>query len=98
MAHHASAPPPPSSRSSSEHTTEDQQPAGGTPVPRFCRVAVSPIYVHSKLIIVDDNRAIIGSANLNDRSMLGNRDAEIAVELCDIPQCALVVGWWCGSR
>ena len=36
------------------------------------------VYVHSKLIIVDDNRTIIGSANINDRSMLGERDAEIA--------------------
>eukprot|EP00698_Gefionella_okellyi_P026186 TRINITY_DN9892_c0_g2_i4.p1 TRINITY_DN9892_c0_g2~~TRINITY_DN9892_c0_g2_i4.p1 ORF type:complete len:1049 (+),score=214.03 TRINITY_DN9892_c0_g2_i4:83-3148(+) len=51
-----------------------------------CRVAVSMIYVHSKLMIVDDDAVIIGSANMNDRSMMGNRDAEIAVELHDIPQ------------
>uniref|UniRef100_A0A8C4SS35 phospholipase D n=1 Tax=Erpetoichthys calabaricus TaxID=27687 RepID=A0A8C4SS35_ERPCA len=37
------------------------------------------IYVHSKLMIVDDNTVIIGSANINDRSMLGKRDSEIAV-------------------
>lgn len=37
------------------------------------------IYVHSKIIIVDDEAAIIGSANINDRSMLGQRDSEIAV-------------------
>eukprot|EP01029_Cantina_marsupialis_P016455 TRINITY_DN3668_c0_g1_i3.p1 TRINITY_DN3668_c0_g1~~TRINITY_DN3668_c0_g1_i3.p1 ORF type:complete len:1319 (+),score=379.04 TRINITY_DN3668_c0_g1_i3:164-4120(+) len=36
------------------------------------------IYVHSKLMIVDDSIAIMGSANINDRSMLGNRDSEIA--------------------
>lgn len=36
------------------------------------------IYVHSKLMIVDDCRAIIGSANINDRSLLGNRDSELA--------------------
>ena len=36
------------------------------------------IYVHSKLMIVDDRRCIIGSANINDRSLLGNRDSEIA--------------------
>ena len=29
------------------------------------------IYVHSKVMIVDDRLAIIGSANINDRSMLG---------------------------
>lgn len=37
------------------------------------------VYVHSKLMIVDDRRVIIGSANWNDRSMLGDRDSEIAV-------------------
>ena len=37
------------------------------------------IYVHSKLMIVDDKRFIIGSANINDRSLLGCRDSEIAI-------------------
>ncbi|XP_013921703.1 PREDICTED: phospholipase D1-like [Thamnophis sirtalis] len=37
------------------------------------------IYVHSKLLIADDNTVIIGSANINDRSMLGKRDSEVAV-------------------
>ncbi|EAR83685.1 phospholipase d1 (macronuclear) [Tetrahymena thermophila SB210] len=37
------------------------------------------IYVHSKLMIVDDNYVIMGSANINDRSMLGTRDSEIAM-------------------
>ena len=37
------------------------------------------IYVHSKLMIVDDEKVLIGSANINDRSMLGNRDSEFAV-------------------
>ena len=30
-------------------------------------------------MIVDDTYVIIGSANINDRSMLGDRDSEIAV-------------------
>lgn len=30
-------------------------------------------------MIVDDNIVIIGSANINDRSMLGHRDSELAV-------------------
>jgi phospholipase D1/2 len=30
-------------------------------------------------MIVDDNIALIGSANINDRSMLGFRDSEIAM-------------------
>lgn len=37
------------------------------------------IYIHSKMLIVDDRRVIIGSANINDRSMLGKRDSELAV-------------------
>ncbi|XP_078734754.1 phospholipase D1-like [Lampetra fluviatilis] len=41
------------------------------------------IYVHSKLMIVDDRTVIIGSANINDRSMLGKRDSEMAVMVED---------------
>uniref|UniRef100_A0A8B9K244 Phospholipase n=1 Tax=Astyanax mexicanus TaxID=7994 RepID=A0A8B9K244_ASTMX len=37
------------------------------------------IYVHSKMLIADDSTVIIGSANINDRSMLGKRDSEVAV-------------------
>lgn len=36
------------------------------------------IYVHSKFMIVDDKYIIVGSANLNDRSLAGNGDTEIA--------------------
>lgn len=42
------------------------------------------IYVHSKLMIVDDRITIIGSANINDRSMLGARDSEVAVMIEDV--------------
>lgn len=37
------------------------------------------VYVHSKVMIVDDNVALIGSANINDRSLAGDRDSELAV-------------------
>ncbi|KAF8388834.1 hypothetical protein HHK36_025514 [Tetracentron sinense] len=37
------------------------------------------IYVHSKLMIVDDIYILIGSANINQRSMDGRRDTEIAI-------------------
>uniref|UniRef100_A0A8C1UDK7 Phospholipase n=1 Tax=Cyprinus carpio TaxID=7962 RepID=A0A8C1UDK7_CYPCA len=43
------------------------------------RLVTELIYVHSKLLIADDNTVIIGSANINDRSMLGKRDSEVAV-------------------
>lgn len=37
------------------------------------------IYVHSKMAIFDDEYIIVGSANINDRSLSGNRDTEIAM-------------------
>lgn len=37
------------------------------------------VYVHSKLMIVDDIYILIGSANVNQRSMDGQRDTEIAI-------------------
>jgi phospholipase D1/2 len=37
------------------------------------------IYVHSKLMIVDDEYAILGSANINERSLAGDRDTEICI-------------------
>ncbi|KAK7307827.1 hypothetical protein VNO77_41233 [Canavalia gladiata] len=37
------------------------------------------IYVHSKGMIVDDEYVLLGSANINQRSMEGTRDTEIAM-------------------
>ncbi|KAL6180627.1 hypothetical protein ACLB2K_047288 [Fragaria x ananassa] len=37
------------------------------------------IYVHAKGMIVDDEFVIMGSANINQRSMDGSRDTEIAM-------------------
>lgn len=37
------------------------------------------IYVHAKGMIVDDEYVILGSANINQRSMAGSRDTEIAM-------------------
>lgn len=47
------------------------------------RLVTELIYVHSKLLIVDDEACIIGSANINDRSLLGNRDSEISLFIRD---------------
>lgn len=46
-------------------------------------VATSQVYVHSKLMIIDDRAAVIGSSNINDRSLLGSRDSEIGVLIED---------------
>lgn len=43
------------------------------------------IYVHSKLMIVDHQWAIIGSANLNERSLAGTVDSEICVGMWPSP-------------
>lgn len=47
------------------------------------KIVSEQIYIHDKVLIVDDQVAIIGSANLNDRSMMGNRDSEIAIKIID---------------
>ncbi|KAI5475207.1 phospholipase D [Pseudohyphozyma bogoriensis] len=44
------------------------------------------LYIHSKLLIVDDRRVLMGSANLNDRSQLGDHDSEIALVVEDTEQ------------
>ncbi|EEB06478.2 phospholipase D [Schizosaccharomyces japonicus yFS275] len=41
------------------------------------------VYVHGKVMIADDRVAVIGSANINERSLLGNRDSEIAAVVRD---------------
>lgn len=46
-------------------------------------VVTEQIYIHSKLLIVDDAVAIVGSANINDRSLTGNGDTEIAAVVVD---------------
>nr|XP_018678171.1 PREDICTED: phospholipase D zeta 1-like isoform X1 [Musa acuminata subsp. malaccensis] len=53
---------------------------------RLCdggHLVTNQIYVHSKLMIVDDRVALVGSANINDRSLLGSRDSEIGVLIED---------------
>lgn len=47
------------------------------------RVVTEQIYIHSKLLIADDRVAILGSANINDRSLEGDRDSELAVIVRD---------------
>lgn len=47
------------------------------------RLATNQVYVHSKLMIIDDHMVLIGSANINDRSLLGSRDSEIGVLIED---------------
>ncbi|KAI0056534.1 phospholipase D [Artomyces pyxidatus] len=41
------------------------------------------VYIHGKVCIVDDRLAIIGSANINERSQRGDRDSELASVIRD---------------
>uniref|UniRef100_A0A8H7XQ51 Phospholipase n=1 Tax=Psilocybe cubensis TaxID=181762 RepID=A0A8H7XQ51_PSICU len=41
------------------------------------------VYIHGKVCIVDDRLAIIGSANINERSQRGDRDSELAAVIRD---------------
>jgi phospholipase D1/2 len=47
------------------------------------RTVTEQIYVHSKLTIVDDLYVLVGSANINDRSLLGGRDSGLAALIVD---------------
>ncbi|CAE7488157.1 pldB, partial [Symbiodinium microadriaticum] len=56
------------------------------------KIVTEQIYVHDKVLIVDDVVAIIGSANLNDRSMLGDRDSEMAIRVVDTAIVNITLG------
>ncbi|XP_072230639.1 phospholipase D2 [Leuresthes tenuis] len=60
---------------------------------QLCQSLVTElIYVHSKTLIADDRCYIIGSANINDRSMLGSRDSELAVFVEDEERVPSIMG------
>ncbi|CEP20616.1 unnamed protein product [Cyberlindnera jadinii] len=46
-------------------------------------VVSEQLYIHAKIIISDDRTALIGSANINERSQRGNRDSEVAAIVRD---------------
>lgn len=60
-----------------------QVPWSGSPEAEIRAFVSEELYIHSKLLIADDQIVICGSANLNDRSQLGFHDSEIAVVIED---------------
>ena len=52
----------------------------------------SQVYIHAKLMIVDDRVTLIGSSNINDRSLVGDRDSELTIRMCDTEVCDAEVG------
>ncbi|KAK4803169.1 hypothetical protein SAY86_001372 [Trapa natans] len=57
----------------------EQKPRSGSDYSNAQQARRFMVYVHSKLMIVDDEYIIIGSANINRRSMDRARDTEIAM-------------------
>lgn len=55
---------------------------------RSGQLVTEQVYPHDKIMIVDDRLAIIGSANINERSMRGDRDSELACVVRDQDQLA----------
>ncbi|PWY88921.1 phospholipase D/nuclease [Aspergillus heteromorphus CBS 117.55] len=51
----------------------------GAPEAEIDAFVTEELYIHSKVMVADDRIAVIGSANLNDRSQLGTHDSEIAI-------------------
>lgn len=50
---------------------------------RHGQLTTEQVYPHDKVMIVDDRLAIIGSANINERSQRGDRDSELACVVRD---------------
>ena len=62
------------------------------------RYVTEQIYVHTKMMIVDDRYALVGSANINDRSQIGNRDSELAVLVMDTDYSTQDIGAFDGPQ
>ncbi|ORY59662.1 uncharacterized protein BCR38DRAFT_488681 [Pseudomassariella vexata] len=73
VAHHAMAEP----GKLSDETWE------GDPVDEVENWIQEELYIHAKLLIVDDRIVICGSSNLNDRSQMGTHDSELSIVMED---------------
>ena len=58
---------------------EFEDPVAGSLVEKVHQSRRHCVYVHSKMTLFDDQYVIVGSANVNQRSLGGNRDSEIAI-------------------
>jgi hypothetical protein len=70
---------PHNAASLSGNSTADPGAAAASPQARCDAARRFMIYVHSKMMIVDDEYIVVGSANINQRSLDGTRDSEIAI-------------------
>ena len=54
--------------------------------PAASQAANVPTFIHSKVMVVDDEFVRIGSANLSRRSMAVDSECDLAVEACGVPR------------
>jgi len=59
------------------------EPWDGDPASEVPNWIQEELYIHAKLLIVDDRIVICGSSNLNDRSQVGNHDSELSIVMED---------------
>ncbi|KAH1113302.1 hypothetical protein J1N35_006680 [Gossypium stocksii] len=62
-----------------EEVTPEMLGGNGTSVSDSAKFGRFMIYVHAKGMVIDDEYVIVGSANINQRSMAGTKDSEIAM-------------------
>ncbi|KAI1612833.1 phospholipase D [Exophiala viscosa] len=60
-----------------------EEPWEGEPEEEKANFVQEELYIHAKLLIVDDRTVICGSSNLNDRSQLGSHDSELSIVMTD---------------
>ncbi|KZF23346.1 phospholipase D/nuclease [Xylona heveae TC161] len=63
-----------------------EEPWEGDPEEEKENFVQEELYIHGKLLIVDDQIAICGSSNINDRSQLGYHDSELSIVMEDYHQ------------
>lgn len=60
-----------------------EEPWEGDPEDEKAHFVQEELYIHAKLLIVDDRTVICGSSNLNDRSQMGSHDSELSIVMTD---------------
>jgi phospholipase D1/2 len=60
-----------------------EEPWEGEPEDEKQHFVQEELYIHAKLLIVDDKTVICGSSNINDRSMVGSHDSELSIVMTD---------------
>ncbi|RYP16543.1 hypothetical protein DL765_005104 [Monosporascus sp. GIB2] len=68
-----------------------EEPWDGPPEEEVENWIQEELYIHAKLLIVDDRIMVCGSSNLNDRSQEGHHDSELSIVMEDTDRIASVM-------